>query len=100
MNDALVPIDQAGRIVVPKDVRQELSIQAGDTFKVSIHGTVVTLTPKKQTAGFVRKGKALVFTTSGGEALSREMVNTVLEEGREENLSRMKGKRSGRRSRT
>jgi len=69
MKDRLVPIDQAGRIVLPKNVRQELAIKPGDVFKLSIDGVAVTLTPNKEKAGFVRRGKALVFSTSGGESL-------------------------------
>jgi AbrB family looped-hinge helix DNA binding protein len=97
MKEALVPIDQAGRVVLPKGVRQELAIQAGDTFKISIQGTSVTLTPSKPSAGFVRRGKALVFCTSGGPTLSQGIVNDILEESREENLSRIQVKLPGRR---
>jgi bifunctional DNA-binding transcriptional regulator/antitoxin component of YhaV-PrlF toxin-antitoxin module len=46
MKDLLVPIDQTGRIALPEDVRQELAIKPGDTFKVAIEGVVVTLTPE------------------------------------------------------
>ncbi len=84
MKDMLVPIDQAGRIVLPKKVREDLAVKSGDLFKVGIHGTSVTLTPSKQTTGFVRRGKALVFTTRSNESLSLETVNAALEEGREE----------------
>jgi AbrB family looped-hinge helix DNA binding protein len=100
MKETLVPIDQAGRIVLPKGVRQELAIQAGDTFTVSIQGTAVTLTPKKQSAGFARRGNALVFSTSGRSGLDKDMVNAILEESREEGYSRMKvkGARRGRTS--
>src|SRR5271169_3198716 len=61
MKNLMLPIDQAGRIVLPKHVRQELAVKPGDTFKVSIHGSAVTLTPNKAAGGFLRKGKALVF---------------------------------------
>jgi AbrB family looped-hinge helix DNA binding protein len=88
MKDTLVPIDQAGRIVLPKHVRQELAIKAGDTFKVSIEGMAVTLTPNKESTGFVRKGKALVFSTAGEATLSEETVNEILESGRGERDSR------------
>ena len=81
MKDMLVPIDQAGRIVLPKRVREDLAVKSGDLFKVGIHGTFVTLTPSKESAGFVRRGKALVFTTLGNELLSLETVNAALEEG-------------------
>ena len=84
MKDMVVSIDQAGRIVLPKNVREDLAVKSGDLFKVCIHGTSVTLTPSKQTAGFVRKGKALVFSTRGSQLLTLETVNAALEEGREE----------------
>jgi AbrB family looped-hinge helix DNA binding protein len=89
MKDTLVPIDQAGRIVLPKHVRQELAIKPGDTFNVSIDGAAVTLTPNKEKTGFVRRGKALVFSTAGAETLSRETVQEILESGRAERESRI-----------
>lgn len=98
MKDVLIPIDQAGRIVLPKGVREELAIKPGDVFKISINGTAVTLTPDKQSAGFVRKGKALVFSTSGGEVISQKSVNAILEEGREEHAARIEGGLRGRKS--
>ena len=84
MKHNVVPIDQAGRIVLPKSVRQELAIKPGDTFKVSIDGVAVTLTPNKERTGFVRKAKALVFSTAGDETLSEETAREVLEAARVE----------------
>ena len=96
MKNTLVPIDQAGRIVLPKNVRQELAIKPGDTFKISIHGAAVTLTPSKEIAGFVKRGKALVFSTSCDESLSHEEVNAILEAGREEGTARIESLLMGR----
>jgi AbrB family looped-hinge helix DNA binding protein len=84
MKEALIPIDQAGRVVLPKRVRQELAIKPGDTFRVSVQGMAVTLTPKKEITGFVRKRKALVFSTAGDETLSEETAREVLEAARVE----------------
>ena len=84
MKNDVVPIDQAGRIVLPKNVRQELDIMPGDTFKVSIEGVAVTLTPNKESAGFVRKGKALVFSAADEQTLSEETVQGILQSGRAE----------------
>ena len=84
MKEMTVPIDQAGRIVLPKDVRQELAIKPGDMLKLSIHGSSVTLTPNKEATGFVRKGHALVFSTSDEGTLSQETVNEILEDSRDE----------------
>jgi AbrB family looped-hinge helix DNA binding protein len=85
MNKMTVPIDQAGRIVLPKDVREELAIKPGDTLKLSIHGSSVTLTPNKGATGFVRKGHALVFSTEdAGTLLSQEAVNAILSDSHDE----------------
>jgi AbrB family looped-hinge helix DNA binding protein len=77
-------MDEAGRIVLPKEVRRELGIKPGDTFKVSIKGAAVTLTLVKETIGFVRKGKALVFATAGNERLSDKTAQEILESARAE----------------
>jgi len=84
MKESRVPIDQAGRIVLPKGVRRELAIKPGDTFKVSIHGSSVTLTLNKETVGLLRKGQALVFSATGEDTLSQETVNRIVEESRAE----------------
>jgi hypothetical protein len=81
-------------------VREELAIKPGDTFKVSIEGLTVTLTPNKERTGFVRKGKALVFSTGGGETLSAETVQEILESGRaERDLRSVEGLSSRKRRR-
>jgi AbrB family looped-hinge helix DNA binding protein len=84
MKETMVPIDQAGRLVLPKDVRQELAIKAGDILKVSVYGSSVMLTPNKETTGFIRKGQALVFSTMGEENLGQEEVVETLKEARAE----------------
>jgi AbrB family looped-hinge helix DNA binding protein len=83
MHEVTVPIDQAGRIVLPKEVRRELAIKPGEMLKVSVHGASVTLTPDREARGLVRKGKALVFSAGGGEVLSEEAVGRIIDEARE-----------------
>ena len=84
-------MDQAGRIVLPKDVRQELALKPGDVLWVSVRGLAVTLTPNKEITGLVRKGKALVFSTAGEEVLSAERVEELLEGERDEHRIRVAG---------
>jgi AbrB family looped-hinge helix DNA binding protein len=96
MKDVLVPIDQAGRIVLPKGVRQELDIQPGDVFKLSVQGAAVTLLPKKSRAGFVQKGKALIFSTNRSAPLDQETVSAILEAGRNDSAERIAAKIAGR----
>jgi len=80
MSDLLVPIDKAGRVVLPKSVRDELAINPGDLLKVSLHGNEVTLRLKKESPGFVRRGRALVFASGADDLLRRETVETILAE--------------------
>lgn len=82
MKHDVVPMDQAGRVVLPKSLRQEMAIKPGDTFKVSINGVAVMLTPNKAVSGFVRKGKALVLATDGDERLSEASAQAILDAGR------------------
>ena len=91
MKDVLIPMDRAGRIVLPKAVRQDLAIKPGDVFRVSVHGLAVTLTPDKETTGFVRKGKALVFCTAAEGVLSAGTVEGLLEREQGEHDSRAAG---------
>jgi AbrB family looped-hinge helix DNA binding protein len=86
MREISVPIDPAGRVVIPKSVRRELAIKGGDRFTITTHGSSVTLTLENEPAGLVRKGKALVFSTSGGETLKHESVASVLEQTHAERL--------------
>jgi AbrB family looped-hinge helix DNA binding protein len=84
MKQMTIPIDQAGRLVLPKNVREELAIKPGDRFSVSVQGMSVMLTAQTETGGFVRKGKALVFSSPSEEQLTDAEVNALLEESRAE----------------
>lgn len=86
MKGVLVPIDKAGRVVLPKHIRDEMAISPGDFLNVSVNGDEVTLRPKKVTNGFVRRGKALVFSTSGG-ILTREAAQAIIAQVHEERQS-------------
>ncbi|MHC1765197.1 MAG: AbrB/MazE/SpoVT family DNA-binding domain-containing protein [Verrucomicrobiia bacterium] len=83
MKQVSIPIDQAGRVVLPKGVRRELAIKPGEMLRVSVHGASVTLTPDRDARGLVRKGMALVFSVGGGEVLSNETVGRIGDELRE-----------------
>lgn len=82
MNDFLVPIDNAGRVVLPKQVRDELAINPGDLLKISIHGGEVTLRLIREASGFIRRGHALVFSANEANLLDNDTVETVRAEER------------------
>lgn len=83
MKETLVPIDKAGRVVLPKDLRKELAIQPGDLLKVSVRGNEVTLRLNRQKSGFTKRGRALVFSAGDADVLDNETVNSVLQNERE-----------------
>lgn len=82
MRDLLVPIDMAGPVVLPKQVREELSINPGDLLQVTVQGDQVTLRPNRQKAGFIRRGKALIFSTRGAEVPDNQVIEALLAEDR------------------
>jgi AbrB family looped-hinge helix DNA binding protein len=89
MQDVFIPIDKAGRVVLPKDVRDELAIRPGDLLKVSIHGEEVTLRPSKEASGFIRRGQALVFSSAGADLLDHETVEAIRATESETRLGRL-----------
>ncbi|MHB8520541.1 MAG: AbrB/MazE/SpoVT family DNA-binding domain-containing protein [Limisphaerales bacterium] len=97
MKAMLVPIDSAGRIVLPKNVREELAIKPGDTFKVSVAGSTVLLRPNHEPAGLMRKGRALVFCSTGDATLSGGAVRDLVDSERSERLCRLGAGLAGRR---
>lgn len=80
---AFVPIDKAGRVVLPKEVREELAINPGDLFEVSVHGNQITLRPNREKAGFLKRGGALVFSTGGAELLDNEIIESIRDTNRD-----------------
>lgn len=48
MASMLVTVDRAGRIVVPKDLRERLSLEAGSELEVSVEDDALRLTPVRK----------------------------------------------------
>lgn len=58
-----VTIDKAGRIVLPKKIRDQLRISAGDELELSVSDDAVSLRPKAVTPVLKRVNGWLVFST-------------------------------------
>ena len=80
MKATLVPIDKAGRVVLPKWVREGANLLPGDELKVSLDGQRIQLEPAVEDAGLVRKGQALVFRSNSGKTVTSELVEELREE--------------------
>ena len=77
VSDVMVPIDKAGRVVLPKPVREEPDIKPGDRLKISTRGNAVTFRPTSDESGFIKQGRALVFSSEGGDLLDNETVESI-----------------------
>jgi AbrB family looped-hinge helix DNA binding protein len=75
-------IDKAGRIVLPKPIRQELRIEPGDTFEVETLGDEIKLRPVRRQATVSKERGVWVFST--GERTTAEEVNKLIQETRDE----------------
>ena len=45
-----IPVDKAGRVVLPKSLREKMRLEPGDELAVESEGDVITLRPVRQQA--------------------------------------------------
>jgi AbrB family looped-hinge helix DNA binding protein len=83
MNAELTQIDKAGRLVLPKQVRDHLNLVPGDKLRVSVEGTAIRLEPESTGGDFVKKGSVLVFTREFAEPITSRKVAEMLASDRE-----------------
>ena len=77
-----VTLDKAGRIVLPKPLRQELQLEPGDILMAETSGEQITLSPLRGTAGLRKKHGVWVYRA--GEPLSDAVVQETLRQVRRE----------------
>ena len=79
--NATVTIDKAGRVVLPKTLRDELHLEAGDTLELESEGTQVTLRPSRSISRMRKERGIWVFRT--GRPISADLTDKVLRDIRE-----------------
>jgi len=91
-------VDKAGRVVLPKPVRDELRLEAGDSLELETSEDQIVLRPVRGNAGMRKKQGIWVFRT--GAPISAASVNKVMRQLREEREQRIiypdGGNRAGR----
>jgi AbrB family looped-hinge helix DNA binding protein len=85
-----VTIDGAGRLVLPKKIRDSLQLRAGDELDIEAADDRILLTPSRTEGQFRKKRGVWVFRT--GEPLSVETVERAREEIRDERARRNLGR--------
>lgn len=81
MNTRL-PIDKAGRVVIPKPLRDQLHLEAGDELELEATGEQITLRPARGAGPLIKEHGVWVFRA--GQALSASSTNQILQQIREE----------------
>jgi AbrB family looped-hinge helix DNA binding protein len=81
MNTRLV-IDKAGRVVIPKPLREELQLQPGDTLEMESSGEQITLRPVRGTGPLMKEHGVWVFHS--GQPLPASATDDMLDLLREE----------------
>ena len=71
-----VTLDRAGRVVLPKTLRDELHLSAGDTLDLTVKGDEVTLRPRRGATPLQKERGVWVFRT--GEPLTADETQETL----------------------
>jgi looped-hinge helix DNA binding domain, AbrB family len=86
-----IALDRFGRVVIPKQIRDDLGIEAGTLLRVEKGSDQILLTPRRDTAALKVKDGVLVAC---GEAAGD--VAGALRKHREERLKKLKSARKRR----
>ena len=76
MNTRLV-IDKAGRVVIPKPLREELQLEPGDTLEMESTGEQITLRPVRGTGPLTKEHGVWVFHS--GQPLPASATDDMLD---------------------
>ena len=80
--DAKVTLDKAGRVVLPKILRDELHLSPGDILELTVEGDQMTLRPQRATSPLKKERGVWVFRS--GEKLTaaenRETLHKIREQ--------------------
>lgn len=76
MNDAMtITIDRAGRLVIPKEIREEAGIEPGMPLEVRCREGRIEIEPRRRPVRIVKKGRLQVAeSVETGETLTRSAV--------------------------
>jgi AbrB family looped-hinge helix DNA binding protein len=82
MKTETIQIDKAGRVVLPKPLRDQFNLLPGDKLRLSVEGNGFRLEPTDAGGELVREGSVLVFTGDFEEPITTAKVNELIEQDR------------------
>jgi AbrB family looped-hinge helix DNA binding protein len=89
MMNTTVTIDKAGRVVIPKEIRDELRLEPGDSLALESEREHVTLRPVHTKTPLQKERGVWVFR--GDKPLSLDETNQMVRETREQRDSQNRG---------
>lgn len=84
-----VTLDNAGRVVIPKNLRDELRLEPGDTLELESQGEKMLLRPIRTTSPLRKERGVWVFRS--GKKLSATDTDKVLRDLRQQRDRRNRG---------
>ena len=92
MKNETIQIDKAGRVVLPKPLREQFNLLPGDKLRLSVEGNCFRLEPTDAGGELVRRGSVLVFAGGFPETITTAQVNKLIEQDREGRVMAAMGK--------
>src|SRR6266568_4535142 len=83
MKNGTIQIDKAGRVVLPKPLREQFNLLPGDKLRLSVEGNSFRLEPSDAGGELICKGSVLVFTGKFSEPITTAQVNELIKRERE-----------------
>ena len=78
-----ITIDRAGRVVIPKEIRDAAGIEPGMPLVVTVAEGRIEIAPRRRPVRIVKRGRLQVaMSVEEGEPLTREAVRRTQERGR------------------
>jgi AbrB family looped-hinge helix DNA binding protein len=87
--NAKLSMDRAGRVVLPKPIRERLQLEPGESLEIESFEDHIVLRPVRQHATMRKERGVLVFDT--GEPVSASDVRKTIEKVRDERSDRSLG---------
>ena len=79
----IITIDRAGRVVIPKEIREAAGIEPGMPLEVTCREGRIEIAPRRRPIRIEKRGKLQVaVSVEAGEPLTREHVRRAQEKSR------------------